>query len=269
MNSIKIAGVPEHFNAPWKYAIAENLFTEAGLNLEFIEYGTGTGAMCHDLSDGTLDMAILLTEGIASYQQQDPSLTIISTYVDTPLVWGIHVKDTTLKSTTELKNKTFAISRFGSGSHLMVKLLAKKYHWDFAKIKFLEVGNIDNLGSALLNGDADVFLWEIFTTKPYLDRYQLHLLDTLPTPWPCFQIVATSAMAAQKALMNTLCEVIFSVCSRFNSDHAFALSQIQRFYGLEAHDIESWLKTVRWAEKRYLINFDNYSKYLSDAEDNI
>jgi len=252
MKTINIAGVPEHFNAPWKYAVSEGLFEKAGIKLNFIEYDTGTGAMCRDLSNGTLDMAIVLTEGILNHQQQDPSLKIISTYVDTPLIWGIHVKDPTLTSTDQLENKRFAISRFGSGSHLMVKLLAQKHHWDFSKIKFLESGNIDNLCSALSENKADVFLWEVFTTKPYLAHHQLRLLDTLPTPWPCFQIVATSAIAKQKELMNTLCNVIFSVCSQFNADHTFAASVIQKFYSLNLNDIQAWLSTVRWSERRHI-----------------
>ena len=249
MDLIRIAGVPEHFNAPWKYAIQQGLFEKAGLNVQFIEYSTGTGAMCQDLSSNKLDMAVVLTDGIQLYQQQDPSLKIIATYVETPLLWGIHIKDSNIKSIADLKTKTFAISRFGSGSHTMVKLLAEQQDWDITNIQFLEVGGIDNLGEALLQNKADVFLWEVFTTKPYLKQYQLRLLDTLPTPWPCFQLVATETMAKNKDLMKTLCQTLFSVCKHFNKDSTFATEVIQQFYGLAPTDIQSWLKTVRWSEK--------------------
>lgn len=251
MKPLKIAGVPEHFNAPWRYAVREQLFN---FPVEFIEYPTGTGAMCQALSDGKVDVAIVLTEGILKHQEQNPSLKIIATYVETPLTWGIHItRQSAITDVSELKDKTFAISRHGSGSHLIVKLLAQNYGWDFDAMNFLAVGDIHQLGQALQEKIADVFLWEVFTTKPYLETHQLKLLDTLPTPWPCFQIVTAAEFYQNTTLINNLCDTIFSICQRFNQDHDFALNTIQEFYPLNSDDLKVWLQTVKWAEQKHVL----------------
>ena len=60
----KVGGVPEHFNLPWKKAIEENRFASHAIDIDWKDYGGGTGAMTKALREGELDIAILLTEGI-------------------------------------------------------------------------------------------------------------------------------------------------------------------------------------------------------------
>ena len=43
--TIRVGGVPEHFNVPWHQAIEDNSLAEAGLDVQWTEYSTGTGAM--------------------------------------------------------------------------------------------------------------------------------------------------------------------------------------------------------------------------------
>jgi len=263
MKILRVGGVPEHFNTPWKYAIENQLFKQVNIEIDFIEYGDGTGALCRDLSSGTLDMAIVLTEGIVKYQKQDPSLKIISTYIESPLNWGIHVSlESNISSVKDLKEKTFAISRFGSGSHLMVKLLAEQYGWNFSELRFLDVGGIDNLGKALLDRKADAFLWEIFTTKPYLEKYHLRLLDNLLTPWPCFQLAARNEIYNDKDLIKKIFDVIFPVCHKFNSDHSFALENIQQHYPLNEKDLKKWIQTVHWSDTIGITNLKPIFEFL-------
>lgn len=249
MQPIKIAGVPEHFNTPWKYALDHDLFAKTGLQIEFLEYGNGTAAMCEDLSSQKIDMAIVLTEGVIKYQQIDPSIKIISQFVDTPLNWGIHIgKDSLIKSIDELQHARFAVSRLGSGSHLMACVLANNRGWNLKPEQFIVVGGIEALGQSILEKKADVFLWEVLTTKPFLDRYQLKLLATLPTPWPCFQIAVSGKFSQQVELINRICECIFSVNREFNANPTLAATAIKKFYHLPEADILSWLKTVKWTE---------------------
>ncbi|HEX8548199.1 MAG TPA: ABC transporter substrate-binding protein, partial [Cytophagaceae bacterium] len=66
MTTIRIGGVPEHFNLPWHLAMEEGLFSKLGLNLSWKDYPAGTGAMCKDLRNDELDLAIVLTEGIVA-----------------------------------------------------------------------------------------------------------------------------------------------------------------------------------------------------------
>lgn len=89
--TLKIGGVPEHFNLPWHQAISQGDFEKQGIRVEWKEYPGGTGEMTRDLRNGSLDLAVLLTEGIvADIVKGNPS-KIISLYVESPLIWGIHV----------------------------------------------------------------------------------------------------------------------------------------------------------------------------------
>src|SRR6478609_6742601 len=88
---LTIGGVPEHFNIPWHQAIENGEFKNNGIELEWKDYPGGTGAMCADLRNSKLDLAVLLTEGIvADISKGNPS-KIIQLFVKTPLIWGIHV----------------------------------------------------------------------------------------------------------------------------------------------------------------------------------
>ena len=117
---LKIGGVPEHFNLPWRLAIEENAFRDLGVKLHWSDMGGGTGQMVRGLENKSIDIAILLTEGITKAVLEGLDAKIIQVYVTTPLHWGIHVPyQSNIQKMNDLKDKVFAISREGSGSHLM------------------------------------------------------------------------------------------------------------------------------------------------------
>ncbi len=91
MKTIKIAGVPEHFNLPWHFCIDDGEFEEAGIDLQWTDVPEGTGKMCQMLRDGETDVAVILTEGIVKDITAGNSCKIVQVYVKTPLIWGIHV----------------------------------------------------------------------------------------------------------------------------------------------------------------------------------
>jgi len=64
MKTIKIVGVPEHFNLPWHLCIEDGEFEAVGIDLQWTDIPEGTGKMCQRLRDGTTDIAVILTEGI-------------------------------------------------------------------------------------------------------------------------------------------------------------------------------------------------------------
>ena len=88
---LKIGGVPEHFNLPWRLAIEENAFRDLGVKLHWSDMGGGTGQMVRGLENKSIDIAILLTEGITKAVLEGLDAKIIQVYVTTPLHWGIHV----------------------------------------------------------------------------------------------------------------------------------------------------------------------------------
>src|SRR5690606_28657627 len=120
MKTIKIAGVPEHFNHPWHLCLARNDFSNAGIDLQWTDIPEGTGKMCQMLREGQTDIAVILTEGIVKDIAWGNPSKIVQVYVESPLVWGIHVAaNSNFRQLDDLENTVAAISRIGSGSQPM------------------------------------------------------------------------------------------------------------------------------------------------------
>jgi ABC-type nitrate/sulfonate/bicarbonate transport system substrate-binding protein len=88
----------------------------------------------------------------------------------------------------QLQGQTFAISREGSGSHLMAYVKAFQEGWDINKLKFNVVGDVYGGLWALQNDQAQGFLWEKYTTFPFTEQKKCRYIDEVVTPWPCFVI---------------------------------------------------------------------------------
>ena len=105
---------------PWHLAIADDAFNECELDVQFIEYPGGTGAMTKALSSDELDLALLLYEGAVTNILRGHENRVVKVYVKSPLIWGIYVAaDSAIQNVDEINGKVFAISRAGSGSHLI------------------------------------------------------------------------------------------------------------------------------------------------------
>jgi ABC-type nitrate/sulfonate/bicarbonate transport system substrate-binding protein len=211
--------------------------------------------MCTALRENTLDIAIVLTEGIiADISKGNPS-KIMQWYVESPLIWGIHVShDSEIRSGNDFENKKYAISRPGSGSHLMAYVDANKRGLDINESNFVVVGNLNGAVEALTNHEADLFFWEKFTTKPYVDNQKLRFIAECPTPWPCFAIAVTDkAYHLHKTEINSLIQLITDINKDFK--HIPNIEQlIASHSNLNKEDVEIWLKTVKWKSNNEPIN---------------
>lgn len=251
MKQLRIVGVPEHFNLPWHMAIEEGLFAQAGIDLVWTDIPEGTGRMSQMLIEGETDLAVILTEGITkSIVEGNPS-RIIQEYIGSPLLWGIHVAQSSEFRTVEsLKGQTAAISRFGSGSHLMSYLLAGENNWNTLDLKFEIVDNMDGAVKALQQGTADYFLWERFTTKPLVDAGIFRRLDDYPTPWPCFVIAAREqAIKESTAAIRLTLDNINKISSEFRKIPSIDRTLANR-YGQEQEDVLLWLSKTRWSQSQ-------------------
>jgi len=188
---IRIGGVPEHFNYPWQIAISQGSFSNIGIDVEWKFVDGGTGEMNRMLRENELDLAVGLTEGVvADIVNGNPSL-IVQKYIKSPLIWGIHTGvNSGLVSVDKLSERRFAISRFGSGSHIMASVLAKQEGISLREDQFILCGNFEGAKIALNEGNADYLLWEKFTTLPDVKNGSLQRLGETITPWPCFVIAA-------------------------------------------------------------------------------
>lgn len=251
MKKVKVIGVPEHFNLPWHMAIEEGAFTSRGITLEWEDIPEGTGRMSKMLSDGATDLAVILTEGmVKSITDGNPS-KIVQTYIETPLRWGIHVSaNSSYQNLSEIENAKVAISRFGSGSHLMAIVNAQNQNWKTDKLKFEVINNLNGAVKALSEGLDAYFMWERFTTKPLVDQGIFKRLGDCPTPWPCFVIAATDRfISEQSGLLKHVLEIINQYTTEFKTIPSIDRT-IANAYGQRLEDIKEWLGLTQWSQEQ-------------------
>jgi len=251
MKTIRIAGVPEHFNLPWHLCIENGEFNEVDIDLQWTDVPEGTGKMCQMLRDNETDIAIILTEGILKDISNGNPSSIVQIYVQSPLLWGIHVgAQSAYQKLADLNGKKAAISRIGSGSQLMSIVNAKNEGWDTQNIPFEIVNTIDGAVTALTDGTADYFMWERFMTKPLVDNGTFRHLGDCPTPWPSFVIaVRNEVLATDKHVIDQILEIINTTTREFKEIPSIDRTLANRF-NQKTEDIQEWLQLTRWSQKK-------------------
>ncbi|WP_298777781.1 substrate-binding domain-containing protein [uncultured Polaribacter sp.] len=247
MTNLKVGGVPEHFNYPWYLTLKNKEYSKHNINLRWQDYPGGTGQMCKALRDGSVDIAIVLTEGIIKDIAAGNPSKIVQTFVKTPLIWGIHVgAKSKFKKIEDLKHATIAISRFGSGSHLMAIVNAYNQGWNVKNLKFKVIDNLQGGIDALTNGEADYFMWEHFTTKPLVDNGTFRRIDDCPTPWPCFVVaVRNEVLENNFNEVKKVLDIINTETKDFKSINNIDKILAER-YVQQLEDIQEWLKITEW-----------------------
>lgn len=244
-----VGGVPEHFNLPWQLALQKGAFEKVSLDIRWEEYPGGTGAMTKDLRSGALDVAVLLTEGIVSDICQGNSSRILAPYVVSPLVWGIHVPAASkFQAVEELEGKRFAVSRYGSGSHLMAFVHARQRNWDPQALKLVLIGDLNGARESFRKAESDAFMWEKAMTQPLVDQGEFRRVGECPTPWPCFVIAARrEVIEGQPEALRKMLEVIRQESRAFKNSPD-VVSLVGERYGIRPSDVSAWLAHTRWAD---------------------
>lgn len=251
--TVRLGGVPEHFNSPWHLAKAALL--ERGFDVQWTDFASGTGALTKAMDQGQLDAALVLTEGILSYLLQGGAAKLAGTYVSSPLIWGLHVHaGKPWQSSDELKGLRYGISRHGSGSHLMAFVSALERGWPADELEFVKVKNMDGAREALANDQADVFMWERFTTKPLVDQGEWRCVGTFSAPWPAFLLaVADHALERIGPHLPAILSCVKEFCpaDALVPDEAF-LAYIAKNYDQRPEDVRQWFSQTRWASEATL-----------------
>ncbi|MFV0247711.1 MAG: substrate-binding domain-containing protein [Tenacibaculum sp.] len=247
MLNLKIGGVPEHFNYPWYLTLKNKEYSKHNINLRWKDFPGGTGAMCKALRSADIDMAVVLTEGIVKDIIEGNPSKVIQTFVKSPLIWGIHVKaESKFTKIEDLKYSTAAISRFGSGSHLMAIVNAYNNGWNTDKLKFKVVKNIQGGIKALSSNEADYFMWEHFTTKPLVDNKIFRRIGNCPTPWSCFVIAIRDEVLENNYFeVKKVLDIINSYTKRFKEIKNIDLI-LSEHYKQKPKDIREWLALTQW-----------------------
>jgi ABC-type nitrate/sulfonate/bicarbonate transport system substrate-binding protein len=251
MKTIKIAGVPEHFNLPWHLAIDNGDFENANIDLQWTDVPEGTGKMCQMLRDGETDIAVILTEGIIKDIVAGNPSKIVQMYVESPLIWGIHVAANSDYTTlTDVQNTKVAISRYGSGSQLMAYVNAQNQGWKTSDLQFEIVNTLDGAVEALTHQKADYFMWEKFMTKPLVDSGIFRRIADCPTPWPCFVIaVRDEVLAKHPTTIAKILEIINTTTQEFKEIPSIDRTLAEKYHQ-KINDINDWLLVTQWSQSQ-------------------
>ncbi|MEM9171627.1 MAG: PhnD/SsuA/transferrin family substrate-binding protein [Pseudomonadota bacterium] len=237
----RVIGVPEHFNLPWLKMADSGAITWRAVR-------EGTGLMLEQLAAGQADIALLLTDGAVAGIANGAPIRIIGCYVESPLLWGVHVAASSALHTAEdLAGNRFAISRYGSGSHLMASIYAEDRRWSESADQFVVVNTLDGARSALARGDAEIFLWEKATTEPFVANGEFRRIDEIPTPWPafCACIPATADADAQRIANQLLHQALTTAHQLKNATGS--IDEICRIFSLSRESVIDWLAATRWS----------------------
>lgn len=253
LTNIRIGGVPEHFNMPIHLINENGTLAKNGISIDWTDFYGGTGQMTKALRNQEVDICILLTEGIITDIIKGNPSKIISEYVLTPLTWGIHTGlNNPLENKGYLFDKQHAISRFGSGSHLISIVNANSKNEIIRPDQFTVINDINGALTSLNKLETDVFYWEKYTTKPYVDAGQIRRIDEYITPWPCFVIAATDdILEKQPEKVDLLLDLIQEQAQHFMHDNSM-IPLIAKRYEQQIDDIERWYHSTEWATNSWV-----------------
>ncbi|WP_114750908.1 type 2 periplasmic-binding domain-containing protein [Pleomorphovibrio marinus] len=249
MEKIRIIGVPEHYNYPWRKWVEAQSFVEDEIILDWRDEPKGSGAMNRAIREGEADLAIILTESFIKDKVEGSSGKIIGFHVRSPLIWGIHVPaNSSIEEIHQLKNIPFLVSRMGSGSHLMAFLLAKREAWPGDSLEFEVIGDLKGAIQAFKKATPKAFLWEKYTTQPLVDKGLFRRVGEIPTPWPCFVMVASErALHEHPEVLRRIRDGLYAFNTALGKEAASTKEAIQEFYGLNASDVAEWFSQTTWA----------------------
>lgn len=181
---LRVGYVPEHFSVPLLQLASSSWGQE---HVTLVSQPSGTGQMLTSLSgedpaNRTIDVAVALTEAlIAGLAKGRTDYSLVGTYVKSSLNWavitGTDPRASQYMSIDDLRGTPIGISRIGSGSQIMASVMALQHGWTDAEgrvdeLKFKVNDTFENLRKGVNQAEkleSSAFMWEWFTTKPYVD----------------------------------------------------------------------------------------------------
>lgn len=247
-NNICIGGVTEHFNLPWNLAVEQGKFAQAGVDLNWKFFPGGTGVMTEALRTGELDLAILLTEGFISAASKGLQAKIVKEYITSPLGWGIFTAaNSSFHSVYSRQPKKYAISKLGSGSHLMAMVHAEQRGEKVNPEDLIEVRSIDGAIESLLKNETQIFYWEKYMTKEHVLSGKLRMIGEFSAPWSSMLVIASNeALQTKREVIKKVLHVINTESAAFVSSPETVPLLCQRFKLSEA-DAYTWLLSTIWS----------------------
>ncbi|MFZ9890143.1 MAG: hypothetical protein ACO3JL_21805, partial [Myxococcota bacterium] len=209
-------------------------------------FAGGTGVMTEALQEGELDIALMLTEGFVSAFHRGLDAKIVKVYTATPLTWGIYSGRADTPVVDGPHDRRYAISKRGSGSHLMARIHAAQLGFHPRDEQYVEVSNLANAMESLKAGRTHYFYWEKYTTLPHVKRGRLSFLGTFHAPWCGFVTVANRRSLEERGdIIRTVMSLMNDRCNAFlaNRENIFRVSN--RFE-IATAAAEEWFDSTRY-----------------------
>lgn len=244
---IRVGGVPEHFNLPWQRAAERDIFSSVNIDLSWTMYAGGTGAMTEALKNNSLDIGILLTEGFMAAACAGLRARIAKVYIDTPLVWGIYTAaDSGFDFAHDIQRAPIAISRFGSGSHLMSMIHARERSLSLTAKDFSTVHSLHGAVQSLTAHETSFFYWEKFMTRPHVKSGELKQVGEFSAPWSSFLLVVSEdSLRTKRDAILRLLKLMNLECIAFKQDNHSAIALSKRF-DMTLPEARKWLADTQW-----------------------
>ncbi|GAA6006709.1 hypothetical protein JCM11491_003152 [Sporobolomyces phaffii] len=249
---LRVGYVREHFSSPL-LQLAERDDT-----IQLVECPSGTGQVMSRIKADEIDVAIALTESLlAGIAKQTAEFKLVGTYVTSPLQWAVIVgKDSKYEKLQDLEGEKIGISRIGSGSQVMASVMALNEGWTdqdgkVSPIDFQVLDTFKNLRDGVNSGKAAAFMWEKFTTRPYLD--EVRFIGTVPTPWHSWAVVASAPTLAPSSPLVPVLEAFLSnltaSIAAFDAPAARAADSVkfvEATFGYPEADVRAWFDQVSY-----------------------
>jgi sulfonate transport system substrate-binding protein len=173
-------------------------------------------------------------------------------YIDTPLRWGIYASaHDSITSLEDDREYRYAISRLGSGSHLMPLIHAEQRCVRISPDHLVVVNSLHGGVDSLVNGDSDLFYWEENMTRPFEKLGKVKEIGSFEAPWSSFLIVASNRAIREKE--NALRTVLDLMIKEF-VESPQSLHHLTHRFDLTQNEAQQWLKSTKWN--------DNYTAQL-------
>lgn len=280
-DKLVVAYIPEHFATPMFLAEKHKYFAEKNLTVEFFPVVEGSGRLIELLNDGTVDIAVGLTESfVADIAKGNTSYSVVGTYVKSPLCWAISsgAERSDISSVGDLAGKDIGVSRIGSGSYVMAfvlglqqKLVEPYFHdfkvlHNFANLRdSVNLRYVDETGAKV---DSDAFMWEHFTSKKFYDSGDIKRIGEIYTPWPSWVVAVNQAVVdSRKAQAQAFLDAVRSGIGYFLQNPEEAIAHICTHLPYTAEDARAWMETVTFNEHLGLapIEWDTVVKNTSEV----
>jgi hypothetical protein len=138
-----------------------------------------------------------------------------------------------------------AISRKGSGSHLMPMIHAQQEGFRLADEQFKVIHHLDD-GIEALSKDCDYFYWEKWMTLPFVQQGKVKKVGEFSAPWSGFLVVARQACIEQYGKeLQQIISIIQKQVKLFIED-PLSPKNIERKFHLDIEEAAHWIAEQRW-----------------------